>query len=142
MRHLIFILVGLGFAGCASLEPEPCSGDWVKWRTDEITRDFRQTFGSEIRSLADFSQKLDGSPSPLLLLQMATRLEDFQTMAKTFGDTVMPELRSAIGQCDGPVKFVGAFSDILAEQGVDGQVLNWVEDAAVLLENNLPQEAK
>ena len=50
----------------------------------------------------------------------------------------MPELRSAIDQCDTPVKFVGAFTDLLAEQGVDGQVLDWVEGAAGLLEDDFP----
>lgn len=133
----IIVAAGLGLSGCATLEPEPCSGDWVKWRTDQVTRDFRQQFGGEIRDLASFSKQLE-NPSPFTLLQMAGRLQGFETMARDFGSNVMPELRSAIDQCGTPTKFVGAFSDLLREQGVDGQVLDWVEATAVLAETYTP----
>ena len=128
-------LAGAALTGCASLEPEPCTGDWVKWRTDAITRDFRQDYQSEIRDLARFSRQLE-NPSPLLLLQMSARLKDFESMATQFSQTVMPDLRSAVEQCGTPTRFAGAFSDLLAEQGVDKTVLAWVEDAALLMEEN------
>lgn len=140
MRHFLItaiIAAGIGLSGCASLEPEPCSGDWVKWRTDQVTRDFRSQFGGEIRDLASFSKKLE-NPSPFILLQMSARLQGFQNMAKEFSGSVMPELRNAIDQCGTPTKFVGAFSDLLREQGVDGQVLDWVEATAVLAESYTP----
>jgi len=124
-------------SGCASLTPEPCTSDWVKWRTDAITSDFRRDYESEIKDLAKFSRQLE-DPSPFVLLQMAGRLKDFETMARSFSDTVMPELRSAVDQCGTPTKFVSAFSGLLAEQGVDGKVLDWVESTAGLLEDNLP----
>jgi len=123
--------------GCASLTPEPCTSDWVKWRTAAITSDFRRDYGSEIKDLAKFSRQLN-DPSPFVLLQMAGRLKDFETMARSFSDTVMPELRGAVDQCGTPTKFVSAFSGLLAEQGVDGKVLDWVESTAVLVEDNLP----
>jgi len=137
---LKFSLIGIGaiaMAGCASFTPEPCTSDWVKWRTDTITSDFRRDFGGEMRDLAKFSRQLE-DPSPFVLLQMAGRQKDFETMARSFSDTVMPELRSAVDQCGTPTKFVSAFSGLLAEQGVDGTVLNWVESTAVLIEDNLP----
>lgn len=127
----------LGLNGCASLQPKPCTSDWVKWRTDAITSDFRQEFAPVIRDMAQFSRQLE-NPSPLVLLQVASRLQDFEAMARSFSGDVMPELRSAIDQCGTPTKFVSAFSGLLEEQGVDGKVLDWVESTAVLMEDNLP----
>ena len=127
----------LVFSGCAALEPEPCTSDWVKWRTDQITSDFRSTYGGDIRELAKFSHQLE-NPSPLVLLQVTSRLNRFRDMAEDFSTAVMPELRSAIDQCGTPTKFVSAFSGLLAEQGVDQSVLDWVETTAVLIEDNAP----
>ena len=135
----VILASGLALASCASLEPEVCSGDWVKWRTDQVTRDFRKQFSGEIRDLASFSRQLE-NPSPFVLLQMTARLRGFEGMAREFAGTVMPQLSSAIDQCGTPTKFVGAFSDLLREQGVDGQVLDWVEATAGLAEAYIPNE--
>ncbi len=142
MRKILSFVIattGLALAACASLAPEPCTGDWVKWRTDQVTRDFRREFSGEMRNLASFSRQLE-NPSPFVLLQMTARLEGFQSMARDFAETVMPELRSAVDQCGTPTKFVGAFSDLLRDEGVDGQVLDWVEATASLVEGYIPTE--
>ena len=139
MRSMLYLVLGIfsmgALAACASLEPEPCTSDWVKWQTNEITSDFRRDYGEQIRDLAQFSRQLE-NPSPLLLLQMSARVAEFQDMATNFSDTVMPQLRGAIDQCGTPTKFVSAFSGLLAEQGVDATVLEWVEDTALLIEKN------
>jgi len=141
MRSMLYItgaLVGaFALSGCASLEPEPCTSDWVKWRTDAVTRDFRSSYSGQIRDLAKFSRQIE-NPSPLVLLQMSSRLTEFRGMATDFSQSVMPELRSAIDQCGTPTKFVSAFSGMLADEGVDKGVLDWVESTAVLIENNVP----
>ena len=136
MLYLVTCVVSAGaLVGCASLEPEPCTSDWVKWQTNEITNDFRRDYGEQISDLAKFSRQLE-NPSPLLLLQMSARLTEFQHMATNFSDTVMPQLRGAIDQCGTPTKFVTAFSGLLEEQGVDATVLDWVADTADLIEQN------
>lgn len=127
------------FSACAALEPEPCTSNWVKWRTDQITTDFRRTYGGDIRDLAKFSRQLE-NPNPFMLLQVSSRLARFRMMAEDFSTGVMPELRSAVDQCGTPTKFVSAFSGLLAEQGVDQSVLDWVETTAVLIEANTPGE--
>jgi len=141
MRSMLYLALGVFsagvLAGCASLEPEPCTSDWVKWQTNEITSDFRSDYGAQISDLAKFSRQLE-NPSPLLLLQMSARLTEFQDMATNFNDTVMPRLNSAIDQCGTPTKFVSAFSGMLEEQGVDASVLDWVEDTAIFIEKNVP----
>lgn len=145
MRALLLLVFGGAgaaiLAGCSTFAPEPCSSDWVKWRTDAITHDFRRDYGAEIRELAKFSRQLE-NPSPLILLQMSARLNDFQDMAQSFSQTVMPELRGAIDQCGTPTKFVSAFSGLLEEQGVDKTVLEWVNNSAALIERNLPPEPR
>lgn len=135
MRGLLasFALGALLLSGCAALEPEPCTPDWVEWKTDRITDGFVREYRPELRELATFSQGLE-NPSPLLLIQMTARLSDFQVMAEAFRDDIVPELKSAIDQCGSPTGFATAFTSILEEQGVSETVLDWVEEKAIMLE--------
>lgn len=134
MRGLaLFALGALLLSGCASLEPEPCTPEWVQWKTDDITDGFVQEYRPELRELAAFSRGLE-DPSPLLLLQMTTRLSDFQVMAEAFRDDIVPELKAAVDQCGSPTGFATAFTRILEEQGVSDTVLDWVEETAIMLE--------
>lgn len=141
MRALTFpvciMIVVLSLSGCASLEPDPCTGEWVKWRTQTITGDFRQAYDEEIRDLARFSRKLE-NPSPLILLEMGSKVNEFHVMAEDFAQSVMPELSSALEKCGTPIRFVSAFSDLLETQGIDRTVLDWVDAAAIMIERNLP----
>lgn len=134
------VLVCVLVPACAAIQPEPCTSDWVKWQTHEITRDFRDKYDQQIRDLARFSKRLE-EPGPLTVMQIPARLTEFQDMAEDFSQTVLPDLRSAVDQCGTPTKFVSAFSGLLEEQGVDRSVLTWVEDTAVLIEKNFPETA-
>ena len=40
MRGVAFVLTLTALAGCASLEPEPCTPEWVDWQTDRILDPF------------------------------------------------------------------------------------------------------
>lgn len=139
MRAIGFLALGaLLLSGCASLEPEPCTTDWVQWKTDRITEGYVREFRPELRELAAFSRAME-NPSPLLLIQMTTRLSDFQLLAEAFRADIVPELKTAIDQCGSPTGFATAFTSILEKQGVSDTVLDWVEETALILEERGPR---
>lgn len=126
MRRIIAACVGLAaFSACASFEPEPCSAEWVEWKTDRVLGSFAAQNRRTINELIDFSGRLE-DPGPLVLFQMATRLDDFQALAENFEADVMPELKSAIDQCGTPDKFIPAFTGFLRKEGVAEDMLIWI----------------
>lgn len=129
MRMSIIGLAALIVSGCASVQPDPCTTEWVQWRTDKITNQFSRQYRGELRDMRRFASKLE-NPSPLILIELPTRLEAFQSMATDFSDTVMPELRSAVDQCGLSSEFGSAFTGFLQDQGMPDAVLGWIEEIA------------
>jgi len=140
VRISVIGLAALLLSGCATLEPEPCTSEWVEWKTSQITDQFSSKYRSELRDMQRFARKLE-NPSPLVLLEMSRRLEEFRTIATDFSSDVVPQLRSAVDQCGAPTEFVTAFSGFLQEQGMPDTVLTWIEEIAVTMEA-LSKEAR
>ena len=129
MRTSIIALAGLALSGCATLEPEPCTAEWIDWKTSQITDSFSSQYRSELRDMGRFARRLE-NPSPLVLLEMAGRLEEMRTMATDFSGEVMPQLRAAVDQCGTPTEFASAFSGFLQNQGMPESVTVWVQQIA------------
>lgn len=129
-----YLAAALGFAAlgaCASLEPEPCSADWIQWKTEQTLKPFAAEHRGLISDLRGFSKNLD-NPGPVTMLRMASKLDDFRDLASDFQDGVMPELRLAADQCGSPAKFVPAFTTFLRDEGVEEDMLAWVETLGAL----------
>lgn len=133
MRISVIGLAALVLSGCATLEPDPCTPDWVQWQTSQITDRFSSQYRSELRDMRQFAQKLE-NPSPLLLLEMSARLQEFRTIAADFSSEVVPQLRGSVDQCGAPTEFATAFSGFLQEQGMPDTVLTWIEEIALTME--------
>lgn len=115
-------------AACASLEPEPCTTEWVEWKTDRILTDFARANYNEVQSLKSFAQTLeDGDVGPLTALKIPSMIEDFKTLAADFEDRTLPELNAAVKQCGTPQELIPAFTAFLRKEGVGEQVIEWVE---------------
>lgn len=130
-RLLLATALPVLLTACASLEPEPCTTEWVQWKTDRVLTPFAQDNRGLINDLRDFSQNLE-DPGPFTMLRMAVKLQEFQDLATDFQTDIMPELEAAIDQCDSPAQFVPAFTNFLREQGVEEEMLVWVEAVGTL----------
>ncbi|MEO1101540.1 MAG: hypothetical protein AAFW65_06810 [Pseudomonadota bacterium] len=130
-RLLLSAALPVLLTACASLEPEPCTAEWVQWKTDRVLTPFAQDNRGLINDLRDFSQDLE-DPGPFTMLRMAVKLEEFQNLAGDFQTDIMPELEAAVDQCGSPAKFVPAFTNFLREQGVEEEMLVWVEAVGTL----------
>lgn len=130
-RLLLAAALPVLLTACASLEPEPCTAEWVQWKTDQVLTPFAQDNRGLINDLRDFSQNLE-DPGPFTMLRMASKLQEFQDLATDFQTDIMPELEAAVDQCGSPAQFVPAFTNFLREQGVEEEMLVWVEAVGTL----------
>ena len=113
--------------------PKPCTPEWVEYKTDRILGEFARIHRSEVNRLRDFANALqDDEPSPLLMMQIPARIENFKDLARAFEAQALPELNAAIDQCGDPQVLVPAFTSFLRKEGVGEDVIEWVEVLAPL----------
>ena len=129
MKALIASIAALmaitSLSGCASIEPEPCSAEWIEWKSERVLHKFARQNRGLVRDLRKFSKNME-EPSALQMLQMASRIDDFKKLAVSFEKTVLPELNAAAAQCGDPATFIPAFTQFLRDQGVEEEMLKWV----------------
>lgn len=114
-----------GVAGCAT-QPDPCTPEWIEWKTDQVLTQFARSNYDTVRALRDISGEVD-NPGPLMAMRIAMMLDDFEGLARDFDRIVMPELNGAVALCGEPRNFVPAFSQFLRKEGVGEDVIQWVE---------------
>lgn len=115
----------LPLAACATVEPEPCSAEWIDYKTDRILR----KFASENRGLINDFRKLareDGDVDPFVAVALARKSDRIQTFADSFNRTVLPELEAAVDQCGRHEEFVPALTSFLQEEGVSDEAISWI----------------
>lgn len=128
LSHLLPVLaIGLmaPLSACVT-EPQPCTPEWVEWKSDQILSRFARGHYDTIDSLRSISSRYDGN-SAMLALQMASMADDFLALARDFDRIVLPELNDAVARCSQPRNFVPAFTQFLRNEGVDSDIVEWVE---------------
>ena len=126
--RLAAALTGLALLGACQTTPEPCTTEWVEWKSERVLTSFARDNLSEVRRLRDFSETLqEDEIGPLVALQIPAMIEDFKVLAAGFEDTVMPELNAALDMCGGSQELAPAFVAFLEKEGVGEDVLEWVE---------------
>ena len=126
-------LIGLTMLGACATTPEPCTPEWVEWKSEKILTRFALANRSEVNRLRDFSETLDGDDiSPLVALQIPGMIEDFKVLANAFEADVLPALNAAVDECGSVQALAPALTQFLRDEGVGEDVLEWVELLAAL----------
>lgn len=127
-KSLIAATFLITLTACATMEPEPCTAEWVEWKTDRIFTDFARANSGELRSLKTFAKTLEnGKMGPMTALRMPSMIEDFKDLAEDFETRTLPELNAAVNQCGTPQQLIPAFTTFLRKEGVGEDVIGWVE---------------
>ncbi len=126
----------LGSSGCASM-PEPCTSEWIDWKTERFISDFVRGHEKEFRdarnSAAMFSGVggIDTSKNiPMVVLAAAGMI----SLASDFMSDLWPEVSDAVSECDTAPRAAQLFASILRRQGVDERAAKAVEDLGLLLD--------
>lgn len=123
---LILALAAAFLTSCATLEPEPCTSEWIEYRKDRVLDAFARDNRSTLRLLKGLQDDLE-DPGPLTALKIANAVGDVGDMADEFANVVVPEIQSAIDQCGRDrVQAMQLMTTFLEDQGVGDDVLAWV----------------
>ncbi len=123
-------------AACATLEPEPCTPEWVEWRTDRVLNDFARRNRSDISELRSAASYLDGQ-STFGAMKMAFAVESARRLANDFADTAVPELRGFARQCGTTTRMSDFFIAMLEDQNLDPEVMRWARGAAMMIPDDV-----
>ncbi|WP_300393275.1 hypothetical protein [Henriciella sp.] len=119
------IVLCVSGAGCAT-QPDPCTPEWIEWKTDRVLTRFAGENRDTVRALRNMPGNIE-NPDAIMALRIAALMVDFEDLARDFDRIVMPEINSAIAQCGEPRNFIPAFSQFLRKEGVSEDVIDWVE---------------
>ncbi len=128
IKALIAAATGLAALSACATAPEPCTSEWVEYKTEKVLTSFaRQNYG-EVRRLKSFAATLEGGDvGPLTAMRIPSMMNDFKKLASSFEDVALPQINAAIDQCGKPEELVPAFTAFLRKEGVGENILEWVE---------------
>lgn len=127
-KHLAAATACLAMLSACTTAPEPCTSEWVEYKTEKILTKFARNNYGDVRRLKNFADTLEGGNiGPLTALKIPGMIDDFKSLATNFEDHALPEINSAIGQCSRPEELIPAFTSFLRREGVGEGVLEWVE---------------
>jgi hypothetical protein len=120
--------MALSLAACASIEPEPCTSEWVSWKKDRILKSFARSHTGDIGFVRDLRKTFDGGKlTPADALMLMTAAPRIERLVGDFVDRAAPEVRSAIARCGGEPRTAALFAEMLRAEGVDEEILTWIE---------------
>ena len=125
LRALCAGLLVFTALGACTTAPEPCTTEWIDYRTDKVLKRFayeNRGLVSDMRNLL----RADGEIDPVQAILLAAKAEDLRDFATSFEQIIIPELESAVGQCASKPEFIPAFTGFLRKEGVSEEALEWV----------------
>ncbi|MGE6698566.1 hypothetical protein ACQKH5_12795 [Hyphomonas sp. NPDC076900] len=125
MIRFALAAMALASLGACATQPEPCTTEWVQYRTDRILGKFAMENRGLVNDLRRLTRE-DGRVDPVQSVILAAKAEDIQRFARSFETVVVPELNSAIAQCGRHENFVPAFTQFLRNEGVPEASLQWI----------------
>ena len=126
MNRLIaaFALATCPLAACVTA-PEPCTQEWVEYKTDHILGEFASDNRGLINDLKRITND-EGDLNTFATMRLMSRTDDLQNFADSFQNVVPPELELALVECGQSEQFAPALTGFLRDEGVDEEALQWV----------------
>lgn len=119
-------------AACVTA-PEPCTQEWVEYKSDRILSEF----ASENRGLINDLRRMtdnEGELNTFATMRLMSRTDDLQNFADSFQNVVIPELELALVECGQSDQFAPALTGFLRDEGVDEEALQWVAPVIGLMQ--------
>ena len=125
------LITGLG--GCATLEPEPCTAQWVDWHKDRIFDDFARRHRGDINALRNLGDDLN-DPSVIAAIRLASRIESIGDMAEDFVSVTVPDVQNTLAPCASAGSASELVADMLRREGVGDETVAWVQALGAFME--------
>lgn len=117
-------------SSCASA-PQPCTSEWVQWKTDEILGRFAVEHRDEIGKLREIAPIMFGpegglediAPTSMMVLSAIGALD----LVLEFGADAWPQITEAVAECAAEPDAAYLFAGMLRDQGVDERAVKAIE---------------
>ncbi len=125
LRALCAALLMATSLGACATAPEPCTTEWIDYRTDRILKRFASDNRGLVSDLRQLTRQ-DGGIDTVQAILLAAKADELRQFADSFQYRVVPDLKSAVAECRGDTNFVPAFTEFLRREGVPDEALQWV----------------
>ncbi|OYX49831.1 MAG: hypothetical protein B7Y90_06120 [Alphaproteobacteria bacterium 32-64-14] len=117
-------------AGCATA-PQPCTSEWVDWKTQRIIGQFVAGHGKQIGELRDIAPIMFGpagglqdiAPNAMMVLTAIGALD----LVLEFANDAWPQITDAVAECAADPNAAYLFANMLRDQGVDERAVAAIE---------------
>lgn len=124
-------------SGCATA-PEPCTAEWVDWKTERIIGQFVIDHRKEIGELRDVAPIMFGpegglediAPTSMMVLTAIGALD----LVLDFANDAWPEISDAVSECATSPNASKLFGDMLRREGVDERAIKAIERVGDLMD--------
>lgn len=137
MKKTVIAFAALMSITACATQPEPCTPEWVEWKSDKLLRSFAIEHRGFLRDLRRVEGSLENA-GPLTLVKLVGMADDAAEVIQDFQADIIPELRLAYQECGSVDKLMPTFTKFLRQEGVSEDALKWVESLAVFVQTFRP----
>jgi hypothetical protein len=128
-------LTALSLAACAT-QPEPCTAEWVDWKTERVYSEFRKANRQQLDAMQDLNAALTTDGTGAGLLTLARLAPGVVGMINSFVRETVPEVQSAVAQCGNAPGASKLLADFLRQEGVSERAVDAIERFGLTLETD------
>lgn len=131
MKTIAAAMLALPVLASCATTPQPCTSEWVDWKTERIIGQFVADHGREIGELREIAPVMFGpegglqdiAPTSMLVLTAIGALD----LVLEFGSEAWPQITEAVAECAAEPDATYLFAGMLRDQGVDERAVQAIE---------------
>jgi hypothetical protein len=131
MKSIAAAMLALPVLAACATTPQPCTSEWVDWKTERIIGQFVIEHRDQIGKLRDVAPVMFGpegglqdiAPTSMLVLTAIGALD----LVLEFGSDAWPQITEAVAECAAEPDAAYLFAGMLRDQGVDERAVQAIE---------------
>jgi len=131
MKSIAAALLALPVLASCATTPQPCTSEWVDWKTERIIGQFVVDHRDQIGKLREIAPVMFGpegglqdiAPTSMLVLTAIGALD----LVLEFGSDAWPQITDAVAECAAEPDAAYLFAGMLRDQGVDERAVQAIE---------------
>ena len=131
MKSIAAALLALPVLASCATTPQPCTSEWVDWKTERIIGEFVVDHRDQIGKLREIAPVMFGpegglqdiAPTSMLVLTAIGALD----LVLEFGSDAWPQITDAVAECAAEPDAAYLFAGMLRDQGVDERAVQAIE---------------
>jgi len=131
MKSIAAAMLALPVLASCATTPQPCTSEWVDWKTERIIGEFVVDHRDQIGKLREIAPVMFGpegglqdiAPTSMLVLTAIGALD----LVLEFGSDAWPQITDAVAECAAEPDAAYLFAGMLRDQGVDERAVQAIE---------------